>query len=646
MKTKMKTVALVALGAAAAAALYLSPFGATAQNAMMMAANDDQVWDAFGGNQQAQKYSTATQITPENVKNLKRAWSIHTGDVSSGPRSTTWGATPLFVNNTVYVGTPWYRIVAVEPDTGKTKWTYASGGSDGPPENQGLKNRGVAYWAATMPQSGQPCQKMVYIGTMNGELHGVDADSGKRCTGFGKNGVVDVNAWQTKNVKWKIGLIQPPAVYRDTLILGWAGTDWVHKTENPGNVYGIDARTGALKWTFNIIPPDMEAQTGTANVWASISVDPETGLAFLPTSSPSPNYYGGDRLKEMPYATATVAVRAETGEVVWSRQLVHHDIWDVDTNSAPTLLDIQKDGQTIPALIQATKMGYHFVLNRNTGEPVWPIEERPYPASDVPGEVAAKTQPYVPYPEPTIPDTTPPVSKFADFVSFGECSRWKARLRDEGRYTPPSIRGSISWPATLGGVEWGGGAVDPTTNTYVVNSNMVPQIYTLVPRDEANKLYGDKDRGPGGYSAQKGSPYGFKLENFLNMWGMPCWVPPYGTLSSYDMNTGKLLWKKPFGQVQKWGFYMPESWGSITIGAPVITKSGLIFIGASMDSRVRAIDVKTGNVLWKHIVDSPAVGQPAVYTYKGKQYVVFAVGGNGILTPRLADQVVAFALPN
>ena len=467
-----------------------------------------------------------------------------------------------------------------------------------------------------------------------------------RSAGFGNNGVVNVDAWMTTNKKFKLGLIQPPAVYKDTLILGWAGNDWVYKTENPGTVYGIDARTGALKWTFNIIPPDMQNTTGTANVWASISVDPETGLAFLPTSSPSPNYYGGDRLKEMPYATATVAVKAETGEVVWSRQLVHHDIWDVDTNSAPTLLDIKKDGKIIPALIQATKMGFHFVLNRNTGEPVWPIEERPYPASDVKGEVAAKTQPYVPYPEPTIPDTTPPVSKFADIVSFGECSRWKARIRDEGRYTPPSVRGSISWPATLGGVEWGGGALDPVTNTYVVNSNVVPQIYTLVPRADADKLYGDKLRAQDGYAAQQGSAYGFKLENFLNMWGMPCWTPPYGTLSSYDMNSGKLLWKKPFGQVQKWGFYMPESWGSITIGAPAMTKSGLIFIGASMDSRVRAIDTRSGNVLWKHLVDAPAVSQPAIYTYKGKQYVAFAVGGNGILTPRLADQLVAFALPN
>jgi quinoprotein glucose dehydrogenase len=198
----------------------------------------------------------------------------------------------------------------------------------------------------------------------------------------------------------------------------------------------------------------------------------------------------------------------------------------------------------------------------------------------------------------------------------------------------------------VGGVEWGGGAVDPTTATYVVNADQVPQVYTLIPRAQADKQYGNALRGDNGYSAQQGSPYGYRLENFLNMWGMPCWAPPYGQLSSYDLNTGKLLWRKPFGQVQKWGFYMPESWGSVTIGAPVITRSGVIFIGASMDSRVRAIDLKTGDVLWKEIVDAPAVAQPAVYTYKGKEYVVFAAGGNGILTPRLSDQVVAFALPN
>ncbi len=474
---------------------------------------------------------------------------------------------------------------------------------------------------------------------MIGTLHAVDADTGKLCANFGNGGVLDVNQWNTINNKWKYGLIQPPAVYKDTLILGWAGLDWVFKVEDPGTVFGIDARTGKLKWTFNVIPKDMLNTTGTANVWAGISVDPDLGMVYLPVSSPSPNYYGGDRLKEMPYATSTTALNAETGEVVWSRQLLHHDIWDLDINSAPTLLDIKKDGQTIPALVQATKMGFLFVLNRKTGEPVYPIEERPYPASDVPGEVAAKTQPYVPLPVPTVADTTPPVDTLADLLSFGECSRWKARIRDEGRYTPPSIRGSVSYPATVGGVEWGGGAVDPTTNTYVVNSDSVVQVYTLVPRAEADKFMKGQQRFEGGYSAQEGSPYAFRLQTFLNRWGMPCWAPPYGNLLSYDMNTGKLNWKKPFGAVQWHGFYLPESWGSVTIGAPVITKTGLVFIGASMDSRVRAVDLKTGDVLWKYRVDAPAVAQPAVYTYKGKQYVVFAVGGNGILTPRLSDQL-------
>jgi quinoprotein glucose dehydrogenase len=642
MKIKLLTIGALCVAAAAATVIFM-PIG----RASLPSQTDNdppQTWDAFGGNQQAQKYSTATQITPENVKSLKQAWSIHTGDVSRSRIEASWEATPLFVNNTVYVGTPHLRVYAVAPDTGMIKWVYAAGGAAGKPESQGLHTRGVAYWAAAKPQLGQPCQKMVYIGTMDGELHGVDADTGKLCKGFGDNGVVNVDKWNTINHKWRIGLIQPPAVYKDTLILGWAGFDWLYKTEDPGTVYGIDARTGQLKWTFDPIPADMRNQTGTANVWAGISVDPQTGLAFLPVSSPSPNHYGGDRLKEMPLVDATVAVDAETGVVRWSRQLVHHDLWDLDINSAPTLVDIHKNGQTIPALVQANKMGMMVVLNRNTGEPVYPIIEKAYPASDVKGEVAAKTQPFVPYPEPLVAEHTT-VSALADFLSFGECSRWRARIRDEGRYTPPSLRGSLSWPATVGGVEWGGGAVDPSTGTYVVNSSQVPQIITLVQRAEADKILQGKLIGPNNLGALKGSPYATRWTNFLNMWGMPCWTPPYGTLSSYDLNTGRLNWRKPFGQIRKYSLYMPESWGSLTIGPPAITKSGLIFIGASMDGRVRAIDLKTGNVLWKHVVDAPVIAQPTVYTYKGKEYVMFAAGG-GLFTRRFSDQLVAFALPN
>ena len=644
---KIKILAFFALIIAGAAGTAIL-FSTDRANSSRGPVNDPpEVWTAFFGNPQAQHYSTATQITPDNVKNLKPAWSVHTGDMSKSGIESEWEATPVFVNDTLYVGTPHYRIFAFAPDTGKIKWVFAAGGAAGKPESQGLHTRGTAYWAAATPQPGQPCQKMLYIGTMGGELFGVDADTGKPCKDFGNNGVVNVDAWNTINHKWPIGLVQPPAVYKDTLIIGWTGYDWFYKAENPGTVYGIDARTGKMKWMFSPIPQDMMNRTGTANVWGGISVDPETGLAFLPVASPSPNHYGGDRLKEMPMVDATVALDAETGAVKWSRQLVHHDLWDMDINSAPTLVDLHRNGQTIPALVQANKMGLMFVLNRNTGEPIYPIEERPYPASDAKGEKASPTQPFVPYPEP-LTKSEPPISLLADLISFGQCSRWKARLRDDGRYTPPSVRGSVIWPASLGGVEWGGGAVDPTTGTYIVNSNQAIQVDTLIPRSDADRMLQGKlvaPDGPDVLVASKGSPYAFKRTNFTNMWGMPCWAFPYGTMSSYDLNTGKLNWKKPFGQIQKKGVYMPESWGSLTIGPPLITRSGLVFIGASMDARVRAIDVKTGDVLWKYPMDVPVIAQPTAYTYKGKEYVVFAAGG-GLFTSRFSDQLTAFALPN
>jgi quinoprotein glucose dehydrogenase len=620
------------LHSAALAALLALPSAAGAQG-------DNPVWDSFGGNAGAQKFSPATQITPQNVGKLKVAWSIHTGDGIH--TRTNWGATPLFVNNTVYVATPTYRLYAVEPDTGKTKWVFTAKNAGAP---GGYKSRGASYWQAANPQPGQPCQKILYFG-VHGTLNAVDADTGKACEGFGNHGVLNVEQWNTVNRVWPISLTQPPTVAGDTLVIGYSGVDWQYKVATPGWVWGVDARTGKLKWTFNSIPKDMLNQTGTANVWASMSYDPKSGLVYLPVSSPSPNYYGAARLKEMPLVTSVTALHADTGAVAWSRQLVHHDIWDLDTNSAATLVDIHKGGHVIPALVQATKQGFLFVLNRLTGAPVYPIEERHYPASDVPGEKASPTQPYVPVPAPTVPDRTPAISPLADLISFGSCSKRLAELRDDGRFTPPSVRGSVAFPGTVGGVEWGGGAVDPRSQTYVVNSSLVVETYTLIPRAEYNALVKKEGKAKAG-SAQAGSPYAFKIDYLLNKWGMPCWTPPYGTLSSYDLKTGKLLWRKPFGQVQKWGFYMPESWGSPTIGAPVITAGGLIFIGASMDSRVRAIDLKTGKVLWKHLVEAPANSTPAVYTYKGKQYVVFAAGGNPILTPRTSDQLVAFALPD
>ncbi|HEX5325260.1 MAG TPA: pyrroloquinoline quinone-dependent dehydrogenase [Acetobacteraceae bacterium] len=603
------------------------------------------VWDTFNGNLQAQKFAPETQITPANVAHLKQVWQVHTGDVSNGSKgipSSDWAATPIFANDTVYIGTPFYRIYALQPDTGKVKWLFDPHAVLKALTQPGMKTRGVAYWQASSPAAGKPCQKIVYIGTMAAKLYAVDADTGKACAGFGKDGVLDINQWNTVNAKWPLSILQPPTVYKNMLFIGWAGKDWADMEAPPGTVFAVDAETGALKWTFHTLPQDVARQTGTSNVWASMSVDPEHDLLFLPVSSPSANFYGGNRKEKLPLTTSVTALNADTGAVVWSRQLVHHDLWDFDPDSAPVLIDVNRNGQKIPALIQSTKQGFLFVLNRLTGEPIFPIEQKPVPASHVAGEQSAPEQPEETTPEPTVSARWPGVSTLANVVSFGSCGRRVGHLRYGGRYTPPSLQGTLVYPGTAGGVEWGGGAVDPLTNTYVVNSSSIVQIYQLLTRKDyaAKTQHGT----PSGYFPMKGSPYGFHLSLFDNWLGMPCWKPPYGTLSSYDLNTGKLLWREPFGEVQKYGFYMPLSWGSPTIGGPVVTKSGLIFLGGSMDSRVRAIDLKSGKVLWRSLVDAPAVSIPAIYQYKGKEYVVFTAGGNSILSPNVSDQVVAFAL--
>ena len=610
----------------------------------------DGVWDTYNGDLKAQKYTDLTQITPDNVGDLEVAWRVHTGDVAGNGHDgdlppTVWSATPLFVNDTIYLGTPFYRIFALEPDTGKVKWTYDTHAVLEALTQPDLKNRGVAYWQAEKPAAGEACQKRVYIGTMDAKLHAVDADTGKPCADFGKDGVLDFNVFNTTNAKWPLSLLQPPTVFGDMLFVGWAGKDWADAVAPPGTVYALDARTGEARWHFDTLPKDLVDQTGTANVWASMSVDPERRLLYIPVSSPSPNFYGGNHPVDLPVVTSVTALNADTGEMVWSRQLVHHDIWDLDTNAPPTLVDIEKDGKTVPALVQTSKQGFLYVLNRETGDPIYPIVERPVPASDISGEHASPTQPYVARPEPVTPDRWPGISRLADIAGFGYCSRTAAKLRDDGRFTPPSLEGSLIYPPTTGGIEWGGGAVDPTTGVFVVNYSSVVQIYRLIPRAEYEKeVSGGGETG--GLFAQEGAPYGLQLTTFLNPIGMPCWKPPYGSITAYDLKTGDRLWDAPFGQIQKWGFYMPKSWGSVTIGGPVITASGLVFIGASMDSRVRALDLRTGKELWRALVAAPAVALPAVYEYKGKQYVVFVAGGNSILSPKVSDEVVAFALPD
>ncbi|GAA4228231.1 quinoprotein glucose dehydrogenase [Sagittula marina] len=620
----------------------------TAALPLSAAAQTSTDWTGFHGNLAAQKFSPLTQITPENVTSLERAWELHTGDLSLGDGDlpkTIWSATPIYANETLYLGTPFYRILAIDPSTGEEKWSFDTDSTLEALTQPGLKNRGVTYWEAE-EQTGRICDKAVYIGTMDARLFAVDANNGVPCEEFADGGQLDVNQWNTTNDKWPLSLLQPPTAYGDQLFVGWAGKDWEYAEAPAGTVFSIDARTGELQWTVEFIPSEIRAKTGTANIWTAMTVDEERGILYLPVSSPSPNYWGGNRTQDIPLATSVTAVDTETGEIIWSRQLVHHDIWDYDTNAAPTLVDLTVEGEKVPALVQTSKQGMLYVLNRETGEPIFDWEERVVPASTAMGEKASPTQPFVTTPEP--PNASmewPGVWGFADLMSFGYCSRKAAELDYQGLFTPPSEQGSLIWPGTAGGMQWGGGAVNPETGIYYVNTSHVVQILELFPREEYDKAAGGSANESGFYP-QTGSPYGFELTQFVTpTLGIPCWKPPFGALLAYDMNTGEKLWEEPFGAVQQWGFYMPESWGSPTIGGPALTASGLLFIGASMDDRVRAIDAETGKVLWSDLLEAPVVANPAVFEHEGEQYVVFVSGGNTILKPEVSDQVVAYRLP-
>lgn len=609
-------------------------------------------WDSFHGQLNAQKYSPLTQITADNVGKLTKVWEFHTGDVSDGKGdtpATVWSATPIFSNDTLYIGTPFDRLIALDPGTGKEKWHYDTKSSRKALTQPVLKNRGVSYWQAKNPVTGEACQKMVYMGTVDGKLFALDADSGKPCSGFANNGVLDLNQWNTVNAKYPLSVLQPPTVVGNHLLVGWAGKDWAYAEAPPGTVFSVNAQTGKLEWTFEAIPAEIRKRTGTANVWTHMSADEANGLVYLPVSSPSPNYWGGNRVDAIPLGTSTTALDINTGKVVWSRQWVHHDVWDYDINSAPTLMDITVDGKQIPALVQATKQGFLFVVNRLTGEDVWPIEERPVPQGDgsVQGEVLSPTQPFPTKPAPLLDQSKKPeIWKLADIVGGGQCSRLWDNLTYEGMYTPPTTKGegTLTYPDSAGGVQWGGVAFDPQKQIAIVNTSHIVQYVKLYSREDYDNA--DKDSGnESGFAPQEGAPYGMRLLVASNWLGMPCWQPPFGEIVALDMHTGDVKWRRPVGASQQYGFFMPESWGSPTIGGPAVTAGGVIFIGASMDAKVRAYSVESGEVLWSDQAEAPAVANPSVYEYKGRQYVAFVAGGNTILKDQVGDQVVVYALP-
>ena len=414
-----------------------------------------------------------------------------------------------------------------------------------------------------------------------------------------------------------------------------------------GMVRAFDVRTGQLRWEFDPIPADRRNSSGAANVWSTISVDPQLNLVFLPTTSPSTDYYGGGRLFDIPLANSIVALRGDTGEVVWSRQVVRHDLFDYDLVGHPLLVDIRRGGRVVPAALLQTKMGWLFGFERATGKPLWPIVERPVPASDVPGEKASPTQPVPAGMAPFARQTMKREELFGlTPLDRMACQRKFDELRYEGMYTPPSVRGSLLFPSALGGGNWGGASYDPQSNLLVIKAENLATVLRVVAKKNADTE--DKEL-PRDYLTRPliGTPYRIEGELFQSPLGIPCTPPPWGTLAALDMDTGKMRWQIPLGQIRKAGISIPKGagLGSPNVAGPITTAGGVTFIGATMDSKLRAIETVSGKELWSVDLPVPGMAVPMTYMVNGRQFVVIAAGGNAQVGTPIGDYMIAFALP-
>lgn len=621
------------------------------------AGSSDVGWPYYGGDPGGSRYSPLEHIEPGNVERLTEAWTYRTGDRGEGYPSAgkmAFEATPLFADGVLYFSTPYGQIHAVDGESGEKIWEYHAN----PPKDRHYgenTSRGVSLWYSDQP--GQPCGTRLFLGTVDGRLLALDAKNGRPCESFGQQGVVDLNEGSRPRNQGNYQVTSPPVIWDDLVITGSAIGDNRAVDVELGIVRAFDARSGELVWSWDPIPrgpdnpvyqewePDSAALTGAANAWAPLSLDVERGLVFIPTGSASPDFSGQRRPGSNRHANSVVALNAASGEVVWARQLIHHDLWDYDVPAQPVLSDVRRNGETIPVVIQATKTGMLYVLHRETGEAVFPIEERPVPASDVPGEKAWPTQPFssiqlVPQHPLTADDAWGLI-----YVDKLHCQRQIERYRSEGIFTPPSEQGTIMFPGYAGGSNWGSVAVDKERQIVIANTMQAPFLVQLIKREDLASVYESGDYPNSEFARQTGTPYGMRREILQSFLGVPCTAPPWGSLSAVDLESGEILWKVPLGtteDIAPWPF--TDIQGAPNLGGPLVTASGLAFIGAAADNYLRIFDVKTGEELRK--LRLPAGGQatPMTYRYQGKQYVVIAAGGHGNLGTTKGDYLVAFSL--
>jgi len=639
------------------------------------AAEDGASWLYYGQDQGAARYSPLTQINAANVNKLELAWTYRHGDLQRFPDRAAYAgfhATPILLpveaGGSLVACTPFSRVFALDPATGAERWSYDPGIelSEVPTR---LKCLGVAYWRDPASPKDAECTHRLIWGTHDRHIVAVDARNGQPCPNFGVAGKVDVNPLIERAAVGQpdaagTTFSAPPAVVNGVIVIGHINNMKNQYPDAPaGVIRAFDARSGALRWEFDPIPRDRSqphaadwtdeamAMTGGGNAWSLLSADPERDLVFIPTAGPGPNFFGGTRPGSNRWANSVVALKVQTGEIAWGFQAVHHDVWDWDIPAAPILANIPVDGKTVPAVIVLTKQSLVFVLNRDTGVPIFPVEERPVPTDGVPGELLSPTQPFPLKPPPLMQTSISPDDAWGlTPIDKGACRKRIEESRYGSIFTPPSQKGWLMNPSTAGGPNWGGGAWDPVNKLLITNVSQVALWLQLLPNADAPAPpRGDYTAGApmGPPSKINDTDYAIRQKIFLSPMFMPCTKPPWSSLVAVDLQAGEIAWRVPLGTIEKLSpMPVPLKWGSPLAGGPIVTAAGLVFIGSTADSRLRAFDTRTGAELWSVETPAAAHATPMTYAVNGIQYVVVAAGSHMFINAKtISDYLVAYALP-
>ncbi|HWU64835.1 MAG TPA: glucose/quinate/shikimate family membrane-bound PQQ-dependent dehydrogenase [Ensifer sp.] len=613
-------------------------------------------WTDYGRTQFGQRYSPLQQINTSNVGTLKEAWRFQTGDMK-GPDDvgeTTYEVTPLKVENTLYLCTPHNHAIALDATTGKEKWSFdPKVGLNGDRQHQTC--RGVSYYRDAAAANNAPCSQRVYLPTSDARLIALDASNGQVCKSFGINGELHLEQGMKYDPAGYYYSTSPPLIVNNEIIIGGAVNDNYSTTEQSGVIRAFDVATGKLIWNWDSGNPDQTAPlpagqtytTNSPNSWSVLSADPALGLVYIPLGNKVPDQLGMGRSESVEkYSSSVVALDINTGAVRWVRQTVHHDLWDMDVPAQPALLDLTaKDGSIVPALVAPTKQGDIYVLDRRTGEPILPVKEVPAPGGTIPEDHAAPTQPV------SALSFNPPPLKERDMWGLTIFDQLACRIefhqyRYEGRYTPPSLNGTIVYPGNFGTFNWGSIAVDPQRQVMFGMPTYLAFISQLVPRAEVPPK-GQVKGSEQGLNRNEGAPYAVILKPFLGPLQVPCQAPPWGYVAGADLRTGQIAYKHKNGTVYDMTpLPLPFKLGVPGIGGPIITQGGVAFLAAAVDDYFRAYDLTTGKQLWEARL--PAGGQATPMTYTGndnKQYVVLVAGGHGSIGTKAGDYVIAYRLP-